>query len=362
MEYKSVFYPTEMDLYDALYSNTQKVTLNYLLELARDRGIVLSPEEDREYLTRYISLLNYDYFEFKGVSNQVARSSHNDKISSEVIKEHVSTENITEAFKILKQYRSQKQEKYQMTQVDQNTVRIGIKYDEIDHSKTKLIQKIANEASVDIITNETNVKLRYTASSRAVEVKDSIVECFEKIKEKKINPIVITFEGISDTNLRTRFFTELISDIKGYNLENVSKLKLSSRDSLSIEEQEEIEDLEDEIVSFIRKVSYDGNHLLNSPEYKQLEKIGYFITCIRWILIERGKNPNKVEIEALFDHPEKGTGYKYSIRGIYRAKDGYYTHLRPAKPEEEKIVLSKIEASSNKIFNNILKMSLKRNK
>jgi hypothetical protein len=271
------------------------------------------------------------------------------------VKVSVNESNVTEIFKNVEKTRSQKQETYKMTKIDENTTRIEVVYDEIDHSKTKLIQKVRNEAYIDIINTGSEVKIRHTANQRVSDIKDDIVECISKITKKDIQPVVITFEGIRDTTLRTLFFTKLINSIQGYNLENVSKVKLSSKDSISDDEMEEVEGLEDAATCFIKKASYDGDNLLNSPEYKQLEKKGYFITCIKWVSLEKGKNPNKIEMEALFDQPEKGSGYKYSVKGIYKLKNAGYTQLRPVQEDEETPLLSKIETASNKIFQEIIK-------
>lgn len=355
MEYKSVFYPSEMDLYDALYANTQKITNNYLLELAKDRGIILSHDDDREYLIRYISLLNHDYFEFKTISDQIARNTRNDKVTSDIINLAITDANIMDICKGVEKQRSAKHERCVTTRIDDDTTRIEVVYNEIDHSKTPMIQKVTSQAVFDIIKTKSGIKIRHTANHKAADIKGDIIDTIKKTIKIDVKPITISFEGIKNTAVRTLFFTKLISSITGYDVENVSKIKLNSKDSISSEELEEVEAMEDDLICFIRKVSYDGNHLLNSPEYKQLEKKGYFITEIRWILIEKGKNPDKVEIEVSFDQPEKGIDYKYTVRGVYRHKKGGYTQLRPARVDEEANIMAKIENASIKIFQDIIK-------
>lgn len=356
MEYKSVFFPTEMDLYDALFSNGQKITQNYLIELVRDRGILVSEEDDREYLARYVSLFNHDYFEFKGISEYIARHSRNDKLTSEVINTNLSDENINEIYKTVAANRPVNHEKFNIKKIDENITRIEVVYDEIDHSKTKMIQKVSNEAYIDIINIGGETKFRYTANQRMEEIKRALISVVPSIIKKEVVNSVVTFENIADTGYRTQFFTRLIANISGFDLETVTKVKLSSKQIKSddSEAETEAEELEDEITDFIKSASFDGNGLLQSPIYKQLEEKGYFITLIRWVSIEKGKNPNKYEMETSFENSDKGSGFKYAIRGIYRNKGTSYTQKRPVKEDEERILLAKIENSSKSVFVEII--------
>lgn len=358
MEYRSVFFPTEMDLYDALYSNSQRITQNYLIELIKDRGILVSDEDNREYLARYTSLFNHDYFEFKAISEYIARHSRNDKLTSETISTNLTEENINEIYKTATGKRPVNQEKYNMKKIDKNTIRIEIIYDEIDHSKTKLIQKVTNEGFIEIIQVGGETKFRHTANQRIEEIKKDIMSTISILLKKEIPGSIISFENIIDTGFRTQFFTKLIANIKGFDLETVTKVKLSGRNAKSEEidtdSEEETEQLEDEITDFIKSASFDGNGLLQSIIYKQLEEKGYYITLIRWISIEKAKNPNKYEMETSFEDSDKGNGFKYSIRGIYRNKGNSYTQKRPVKEDEERMLLGKIEESSKSVFKDII--------
>lgn len=360
MEYKSVFFPTEMDLYDALYSNGQKITQHYLIELIKDRGILVSEEDDREYLARYTSLFNHDYFEFKMISEYIARHSRNDKLSSETINTSLTEENVSEVYKTVIGNRNANQEKFNIKKIDENTTRIEIVYDEIDHSKTKLIQKVTNEAYIDIINVGGETKFRHTANQHIEEIKKELLSTIHSVLNKEIINSIISFANIADTGYRTQFFTKLISNIRGCDLETVTKVKLSSKtintdeSETDFEEETEAEELEDEITDFIKSASFDGNGLLQSTIYKQLEEKGYYITLIRWISVEKVKNPNKYEMETSFENSGEGSGFKYSVRGIYRNKGNSYTQKRPVKEEEERVVLGKIEESSKNVFKEII--------
>ena len=354
MQYKSVFYPTEMDLYDALFSNSQKVTTRYLLELARDRGIFLSPDEEREVLARYIALLDHDYYQFKQVSDFVARSSRAEKTSSTILEATISEDQIGELYKLVCAERAAFQERFSITSLDSQTSHIDISYDEIDHSKTKLIQKVTGEGGIDLIRSGGEVKIRYTASNRVTDIKEMMIKGIEKIAKKQVAKIEIDFSGVPDTRLRTLFFTKLISNIVGYTLHDVSKVKVNTKTHDDSYEDEEAEKIEDELSGFISKATFDGSSLLNSTLYKEMEEKGYFITSIRWIAEEMSKTPNRVEFDAMFEDGDECSGFKYSVHGVYKHRSSGYTQLRPAPKEEEKILLAKVESASVKLYSDLL--------
>lgn len=355
MQYRSVFYPTEMDLYDALFSNSQKVTTRYLLELARDRGIFLSPDDERETLARSISLLDHDYYQFKQVSDFVARSSRAEKTSSTILEATISEDQIGELYKLVCAERAVFQERLSITSLDEQTTHIDISYDEIDHSKTTLIQKVTGEGGIDLIRSGGKVKIRYTASNRVADIKESVVKNIEKIAKKKVDKVEIDFSGVPDTRQRTIFFTRLISEIVGYTMLDVSKVKVNTKTHNDSFEDEEAEKIEDELSGFISKATFDGSSLLNSPLYKEMAEKGYFITSIRWIAEEISKTPNRVEFDAMFEDGDECSGFRYSVHGVYRHKSNGYTQLRPAQKDEEKNLIAKVEIASVKVYSEMLR-------
>ncbi len=359
MEFKSVFYPTEMDLYDAFISNHQKVTNNYLITLLRDKGILVSNDCSREFLVGYVSQLNFDYLEFKNISNYLTPSSRSEKTTSEIIETEINDDEILQGFDNLKEARGSHNENYNIVLLEgANTTRIEIFYEEVDHSKTRVIQKVTKEGFIDIVKTDKGIKIRHTSNDRVARIKDSFIKQIAENKDDKIEPIRISFSGIADLKYQTIFFTSLLKYIKGLTPETVVKISLSRDDitplDLDIDDAEK-EDLEDNMRQCIRKARFDGESLLETDIYQELKQKGYYLTSMRWISLENLNNPRKFEFEASFVDRGYAIVFEYSLKGVYNFKKEKYTNLITKIPEDEKKnLISRFETAANQVYTKII--------
>jgi len=70
---------TEKDIYDALISSKRTLTIPLVLELARDRGIILSPDDSRENLIKYVSSIVHDFYDLDILIEHITPANKKEK-------------------------------------------------------------------------------------------------------------------------------------------------------------------------------------------------------------------------------------------------------------------------------------------
>ena len=131
---ESSIYFTEKDIYDALMSSKRTMTIPLIIELARDKGIILSSEEPRDELVKYLSSLLYDYYDLNILIDHITPAHKKEK--SKVTKIDTKIE-ATDLKNIAKEIANENI----IIQVnkdpnDANKTTLKVEYDEIDFSKT----------------------------------------------------------------------------------------------------------------------------------------------------------------------------------------------------------------------------------
>ena len=147
------------------------------------------------------------------------------------------------------------------------------------------------------------------------------------------------------------FFTSLISELDGYKLNDVMDIKVESKlhdpapnltETDEDEETSEPKENIDEAVARVRMLSVveniilKGSLLLNSAEYQQLRQKGFYITSIVWTAKQTEAPYDVIELDAGFDHPREGTGFRYNVRGVYRYFNGTPTKTLRQIPKEDR--------------------------
>lgn len=373
----SVFFPSDSDMYDVMYCNERKININFLHALLLNRGILISKADSREDLITFASSLNFNYMQFKDISKQVAKASRNEKLSVVEIEcsdSELDLSEITDAF--MKQYGSKPQEKYSKISSNiQESVRIDIEYDEIDHSKTRLIQKMKKEACIEIDKSETGVRVRYTANEKINSRVDSLIRIIgEKLEIPQIKRHEIDFSEITNKLKITTFFRTLVNETDGFKLQDVSSIRFHrpKNDEITIFENEtdeitsseneadEISSriIQDETDGLILKASFVGGSLLTSKECQEFLQKGYYISKIRWIGESLDSEHSRVVMEAELNDPIECKGYKFHILGQHNPKDknfeDYTETLRVIALSTRKEIEKKLESSSYRIYNSIL--------
>jgi hypothetical protein len=345
---------TDKELFDVLMSAKQKISATVVLGLARDRGIFYSPKDARETLVNSLSLLPHDYHDLNIILDNREHAGRAEKLTSVTLNVALTIEEIKE---VVKEYTSESppDELVSSHAKSTNQYIVDVKYSDIDYSKTRLVQRTPKEAGIEFHVEGDKTVIRMPANAKAKEI---VGKLKNKLDAKKKTEIPTGLIEIGDFNAasRTEFFTSLISKLKGFNLNNVTSVKvepiqMSSHESeLDLDDDQNREQAKQEALALVKNVALRGESLLASEEYQSLLKKGFFITSIVWRSRQTTIPYPIVEFEAAFDEPEAGKGFKYSVRGALKfvEEEKEYTKTpRPVEAEDKQKFLALIEHTAS---------------
>lgn len=358
---ESRIYFTEKDIYDALMSSKKTMTIPIIIELARDRGLILSPADSREDLIKYLSSFIYDYYDLNILIDHLTPAHKKEKSKISKIDAKIDPSHLTKAAKDIS-LNNDSNINIQITSDTYNKDKkiIKIAYDEIDLSKTRLRQKVRRESTVEVFEEKGITKIRKPANKKVDEIVQTMLSKIEKtsdakLEEKKINLIGLAFEQ------KTEFFTSLTQNIDGCNMFDVNKITVNKNDdiiSLDDEQSEEESDAADEFINMITNASFKGQGLLQTEEYQNLKKSGYSISSISWLSKEKIDNGNKIQFDASLSKSKTVEELSFAVRGMYRfdeSRKDYTSTIRPLKPEENQYYSDILEKNAFIIYDDIIK-------
>lgn len=335
-------YFTEKDIEDAIMSSKKVMTNQLLVDLARDRGVLLSAEDKREDLAKYLSSFIFDYYDLQVLVDHLTPSSKKEKTNVSKIKDKLDASKIKNELK--KQEGGNKEVVIKTEMLDSNNMTVKISYDEIDLSKTRLRQKVRREAVVEIFQEKGSTVIRKPSNPLIDEIIDEMTKnTYDDLdkKETKIN-----FNDLNSDKKRD-FFNKLIQGIPECSLENVNKILLIKPNSDNDTE---------ELTNDITDATFKGKNLLMTSQYNDLKKGGYSISSISWQSKEKKGDKNIIEFEASISSSTQELNLL--VKGVYRyySKDDYYTKtIRPLRANEYDKYTKNLEESAFDVYTDINK-------
>jgi len=337
-------YFTEKDIYDALMSSKRTMTIPLIIELARDKGIILSSEEPREELVKYLSSLLYDYYDLNVLIDHITPAHKKEKSKVTKVDTKIDASDLKNIAKeiandnIVIQVNKDPKET--------NKVTLKVEYDEIDLSKTRLRQKVRKESSIEITEENGKSTISKPSNDKVDEIMQKILEKVEVKKKKKIEEKKINLSNF-EYKQKIQYFTSLINNIDNCKLDDVVKV--------TVNYDEDNPDAEEDVINLITNASFKGKGLLSTPEYQELKAKGFYITSIIWNAIESKKNGNKLEFEASLTSNSDIEEVSFAVKGVYRfkEKDQYTATKRSLKPEETTQYTNILENAAFKVYDEI---------
>ena len=353
MKNKLTYCATDNEIYEVLMSAKQKITDAVLLELAKDRGIFYSHKDCRETLVEMLSLLPHDYHDLGEILEHREHAGRTEKLTHITLDTMLSIEDIKT---VAGDYRedSPSDEKVVTHQEGTNQYVVQVQYSEIDHSKTRLIQRKPKVADIQFIVENNKTIVRMPANSKALKTFENLKSRLEQRKKSELAMIQIDLSEFGRAESKTQFFTSLISSVSSFALDNVTSVRVepirkeSDEDAIDLDDDQEQEQAKQEALALVKKVALSGEDLLLSEEYQSLRKKGFFITSIIWRAKQKNAPHSIIEFEAAFEDPHAGTGFKYAVRGELRMlRAGEYTKtLRAIDDEHKQYLLSSLEKTA----------------
>jgi hypothetical protein len=348
---------TDKELYDALVSSKQHFNANALLELARNRGIILSNADQRTELADRLSVMIFGGHELQAIQAAFDTAGRGAKTTSFRLNMELTLADIKH---IAEEYREGvgEEEKVVTYNVGSTGVAVDLEYIEVDFSKTRLRQRQTKEAHIEFKIEEGHTVVTLPATEKARQAAEALRGRLFANKQTDIGLEEIDFSGINDSKLRTVFFTKLISTLPDFALQDVTRVKANRAETQDdpSDNDEDAEDNGDEeantqMLGIVRAMALHGQSLLSSPEYQAFHKRGFFNTSITWTSKRIVAPYQLVEFDAGFEEPEFGRGFKYSVRGWATQKQGeYIKNLKPVPTDDKKRFLSVIERTAVAVF------------
>jgi hypothetical protein len=357
----SLFFASYRDVYDALNSAPLRATREFLSKFLRERGYVVSGLSSRAELVDRISSLTLSHQDLDVLMLQIDTTSRKDKTRSFTLDTKVDVGQLKLALDEVKKARSGYNEHLTLVAKKGAAPYVAVDYLDLDYSKTSMRQKKFKDGKIEFFTEKGNLRVRYSASTRLEAVTTDLMEQLRVITKTQPKRDQIELKGL-DKASRTLFFKTLINAVKGYQFMDVMKVSVSAELDLGDEDGDDEDDLdaraeaaeekkaiETELKSLLRRAAFEGQQLLVDDSLEKFVGSDFFFYRVVWLSEKQGGN--RVEFEALFENPAKGTGFTYGVKSVYRLKKGTKKpvhckgSVRPTAAEEAEH-LGDLEAAS----------------
>ncbi|SAK48684.1 hypothetical protein AWB80_01254 [Caballeronia pedi] len=357
----SLFFASYRDVYDALNSAPLRATREFLSKFLRERGYVVSGLSSRAELVDRVSSLTLSHQDLDVLMLQIDTTSRKDKTRSFTLDTQVDVGQLKLALDEVRKTRSGYNEQLTLVAKKGAAPYVTVDYLDLDYSKTSMRQKKFKDGKIEFFTEKGSLRVRYSASTRLEAVTTDLMEKLRVLTKTQPNRDQIELKGL-DKASRTLFFKTLINAVKGYQFMDVMKVSVSAELDLSdadgddeddldarVEAAQERKAIETELRSLLKRAAFEGQQLLVDDSLENFVGSDFFFYRVVWLSEKQGGN--RVEFEALFDNPAKGTGFTYGVKSVYRLKKGTKKpvhckgSVRPTAAEEAEH-LADLEAAS----------------
>ncbi|TPJ17889.1 hypothetical protein FJW04_10215 [Mesorhizobium sp. B2-7-3] len=349
----------DKDIFDLLMSSRGRMSEAVLHSISIGRGIIYSIKTTRERLASDIASLPHDYLSLSKLIERREQQARQEKRTYVDIPAVLTHEEINQ---IVRSYKSEVAGEEITTQQRRvSNVNVNVTYDEIDYSKTRLIQRQRRDAGIEFVIGDEGTTIRMPSTEKARGIVDKFIQYASKIKLKELRHNEISLQGFS-ADQRTNFFMQIMQTTPGYQLQTVVNIKCATEDEdvaddfeLDIENERSVES---DIVSKINSVALSGMNLLQSEEYQTLRRNGFFITAVTWRAMQKEKPQDLLQFDVSFEDPRRGKGFKFGVRIARRLADGSLTNdFKPLEPNRQPALWSLVERTSSGVLKAILSSS-----
>lgn len=348
---KPSLFATDKDLYDLLMAPRQRIPEKVMLELARDRRIFCAASEPRDDLADYISSLTHDLGDVEGLIERGEPKGRNEKTTFRTLQTDLDKEAVLKA---LKRYKGDvsSNEIVNLPLSGEGLIAVNVEYSDFDYSKTHLLQRQSKVAGIEFKFEDGQIRVRLPSTERAREIADAMFREIERESGKTLTRKEISVAQFDPRN-RTKFFLQVMSGMTGYKAETVTRLKVASSNSNDDEESDEDADevASAEMLHLVENVALSGENLLASPQYKQLEESGFFITAMTWRAAQVDTPHDRIQFDLSFEEGKAGQGFRYLARVAPVSKrETKGPNFRLPTEARKKELFSVIEATARKII------------
>ncbi|MCK8069830.1 MULTISPECIES: hypothetical protein [Vibrio] len=315
----SIYIPTDKNIFDALQH--KKVTQNELVSFLRKRGVLVSNNVSKQGLTEKISSLTLSYTDFNWIGKLLENPNRKDKTTHSKLKGDINVKQITNACATVKaQLTASGDDSVKVTKSGDKTT-LTVTYVDHDFTKTELRQRTIKTCEIQIEQGGEGVVMKLPSTKKAKEVSEQFKAVLKaqviQDSGEELEEFSISLESLADATIRSKFFDYLIRNVPGFEFDNVSSVDVYHFEQEQRDEFEDDDGAEARLASYINKAALAGEGVLESTEFKQLHKRGFYIYKIVWTAKDTSFEGAKVEFEARFGKPDLCTEFMYTVRGVY---------------------------------------------
>ena len=359
---KPLFCYTDRELFDGLLSGKQHFTVHALLDLARERGILLSSLDDREAIVDRLSVMTFGADGIRAIEAVFETSARAEKTTSFRINSPLTQQDLKT---VAEEYRDNipAEDRVVTRPVGAGGYAIDVEYTETDFARTRLRQRQSKEAHIEIKLEGGHAIVTLPASEKARQVVSVLTDSLFALKKTDIGLEEIDLTGITDPTDRTVFFTKLIANLQGFDIVDVARVKAARAEKTGREaqvdddEEEEGDDASEQMLGIVKSMALEGRSILSSPQYQAMREQGFFITSITWSSKRIAPPHEIVDFYAGFEEPLRGRYFRYSVLGwrTVRRSGDYIKGPKAPPPEEKKNLLNLIERGGIAVFRDIVR-------
>ncbi len=350
------FYATDNDLFDLLASAKQKLTEAVLREVGRERGIFYSPEDSRDDLVESLSVLPFMLPELERLMARRETPRRNEKTTTITLDAQIAIDDIKTA---VNEYCEQvgPAEQVSAHKKGTNGLVMSVEYDEIDYSRTRLIQRQRHDAAIEFTQKEGKTVIRLPASDKSRRIVEDVTKKIESRRRAPVAREAIELDDTFTAEERTKFFTRLMSELPDHKINSVTNIRICPSGMNPDEEEfdeEERAAAEHDLLVVVRSMALNGENLFAAKEYQNLRERGFFLTSVTWKAGQIGLPYDIPLLQVEFEDGPKGVGFKYAVKGAYRFQEGFYTKTpRPVTDDEREKLYSLIELTARRVLSDI---------
>lgn len=334
----SVFIPSDKNFFDALQQ--KRVTQAESLKMLRQRGIIVSPSLDKSELARIISQLPLSYQDYAHLTHLLENPNRKEKSTYKTVPTDAESSVILDACQSVAEHYSEDMS-VKVIAKPTGAILSGT-YTEVDFTRTELKQRTQRKCEIEVLSTGGQVSIRLPASRVGKDVANRLVRKLEDLTGESLEEEVVSLTNILDPVLRTSFFVELIKSLEGFRVEDVSSVAIYhelEHSYIDGEHENEESPTEEELrfAGYIRKAVLAGGGVLESREFNQMQRQGFFIHKVVWSIVDKLDEADKIELEAEFAQAASCDDFQYSVRGVFpfseRTGEPVRTARRPSRVE-----------------------------
>jgi hypothetical protein len=347
MKIGSLYYASDKAMFDAL--TQRKVTIAHLRELFLSRGIIISPDTDKEYLARQFSSFFHDYADFQKLSILIGAHSMRERTTNVELKVSLNKQQLLDSLESTKEMLEGKYQDGVDFWVDGDTVVCMVRYTKTDYGQSEFRQVVQKEAQIKFEPTATGWKVTGPMNDKFKIVSAALQSQIQVLTEEKVEVVDISLSSFPDSSLRSRFFRELIQalpkvkaidviDVATYNpVKDVDDILLEESDLL---DGDEPEIPESKAITRISKAHLRGQGVLESEQLLALEADGFYIWKILWHAVDENQIDSDIYVlEAQFGKQAECSDFSYIVKGVmrYQSAGEYGSRVKANPVDEERI-------------------------